>query len=326
MRSRSPRRSSFWAASAAATLASLMATAPARAVEPAPPELYDELTEEQATEADQFALNNAIATVFHEAGHMLVSEFSLPVLGKEEDAVDGLAVLLLLEAEDEDFNSAVEDWANIWFLSAGAKEDEADDIAFWDSHGLDEQRAYATVCLMVGKDKERFQDFAQSIDYPEYRAEECLGEYQSQLQSWEKVLKPHEASKSDKTAFTITYAPTKNPQLAYFREIIKTAGVMEMVAAAFSGSYKLKDGIKLTATECGVANAFWSADDREMTLCYEDLLNSAELDAQWYIDNPDGEEQQAEDEDAVEAEDTDEASPPRQRQPIVPQAGTSRSG
>ncbi|WP_454745216.1 DUF4344 domain-containing metallopeptidase [Ciceribacter selenitireducens] len=325
MRSISLRRSSFWAAPAAAALASLMAAAPARAVEPEPPKLYEELTEEQSTEADQFALNNAIATVFHEAGHMLVSEFSLPVLGKEEDAVDGLAVLLLLEAEDEDFNSAVEDWANIWFLSAGAKEDEEDN-AFWDSHGLDEQRAYATVCLMVGKDKERFQDFAQSIDYPEYRAEECLGEYQSQLQSWEKVLKPHEAGKNDKTKFKITYAPTKDPQLAYFREMIKTAGVMEMVAAAFSGSYKLKDGIKLTATECGVANAFWSADDREMTLCYEDLLNSAELDAQWYIDNPDGEEATGEDEDTVEEEDADEASPPRQRQPILPQAGASRSG
>jgi hypothetical protein len=325
MRSISLRRSSFWAAPAAAALASLMAAAPARAVEPEPPKLYEELTEEQSTEADQFALNNAIATVFHEAGHMLVSEFSLPVLGKEEDAVDGLAVLLLLEAEDEDFNSAVEDWANIWFLSAGAKEDEEDN-AFWDSHGLDEQRAYATVCLMVGKDKERFNDFAQSIDYPEYRAVECLGEYQSQLQSWEKVLKPHEAGKNDKTKFKITYAPTKDPQLAYFREMIKTAGVMEMVAAAFSGSYKLKDGIKLTATECGVANAFWSADDREMTLCYEDLLNSAELDAQWYIDNPDGEEATGEDENTVEEEDTDEASPPRQRQPILPQAGASRSG
>ncbi len=325
MRSRSPRRSSFWAAPAAAALASFMAATPALAVEPAPPKIYDELTEEQATEADQFVLNNAIATVFHEAGHMLVSEFSLPVLGKEEDAVDGLAVLLLLEAEDEDFNSAVEDWANVWFLSAGAKEDE-EDVAFWDSHGLDEQRAYSTVCLMVGKDAKRFQDFAASIDYPEYRAQECLGEYQSQLQSWEKVLKPHEAGKNDKTKFNITYAPTRDPQLAYFRDIIKNAGVMEMVAAAFSGSYKLKDGIKLTATECGVANAFWSADDREMTLCYEDLLNSAELDAQWYIDNPDGEEATGEDEDTVEEEDTDEARPPPSRDVGSPRAGASHSG
>lgn len=289
MNARSSFRKSSLTASFGIALGLLIGSQPVMAAEPAPPKIYDELTEEQATEADQFTLNNAIATVFHEAGHMLVSEFSLPVLGKEEDAVDGLAVLLLLEAEDEDFNSAVEDWANVWFLSAGTKEDE-EDMAFWDSHGLDEQRAYATVCMMMGKDQKRFKDFADSIDFPEYRAEECVEEYQSQLNSWNKVLLPHEAKKTDKTNFTITYAPTKDPQLAYFRDLIKNAGVMEMVAAAFSGSYKLKDGIKLTATECGVANAFWSPGDREMTLCYEDLLNSAQLDAQWYIDNPDGEE------------------------------------
>lgn len=319
------RRSPLRTVAALAVATSLLGGQPARAVEAKPPELYGEITAEQAAEADQFALNNAIATVFHEAGHMLISEFSLPVLGKEEDAVDALAVLLLLEAEDEDFNSVVEDWANVWFLTASAKEDE-EDIAFWDSHGLDEQRAYSTVCLMVGKDKKGFHDFAQSIEYPEYRAEECLVEYQSLLRSWEKVLGPHEAAKGDKTAFKITYAPTKDPRLAHFRELIKTAGVMEMVAAAFSGSYKLKDGIKLTAAECGEANAFWSADDREMTLCYEDLLNSAELDAQWYIDNPDGEEDTAEDEEAVEDRDAGQPSPPRVRDAGSPRAGGSRSG
>lgn len=319
------RRSPMRTVAALAVATSLLGGQPARAVEAKPPELYGEITAEQAAEADQFALNNAIATVFHEAGHMLISEFSLPVLGKEEDAVDALAVLLLLEAEDEDFNSVVEDWANVWFLTASAKEDE-EDVAFWDSHGLDEQRAYSTVCLMVGKDKKRFHDFAQSIEYPEYRAEECLVEYQSLLRSWEKVLGPHEAAKGDKTAFKITYAPTKDPRLAHFRELIKTAGVMEMVAAAFSGSYKLKDGIKLTAAECGEANAFWSADDREMTLCYEDLLNSAELDAQWYIDNPDGEEDSAEDEEAVEDRDAGQPSPPRVRDAGSPRAGGSRSG
>ncbi|MBW8284526.1 MAG: DUF4344 domain-containing metallopeptidase [Rhizobium sp.] len=319
------RRSPMRTVAALAVATSLLGGQPARAVEAKPPELYGEITAEQAAEADQFALNNAIATVFHEAGHMLISEFSLPVLGKEEDAVDALAVLLLLEAEDEDFNSVVEDWANVWFLTASAKEDE-EDVAFWDSHGLDEQRAYSTVCLMVGKDKKRFHDFAQSIEYPEYRAEECLVEYQSLLRSWEKVLGPHEAAKGDKTAFKITYAPTKDPRLAHFRDLIKAAGVMEMVAAAFSGSYKLKDGIKLTAAECGEANAFWSADDREMTLCYEDLLNSAELDAQWYIDNPDGEEDTAEDEEAVEDRDAGQPSPPRVRDAGSPRAGGSRSG
>ncbi|MFY8102162.1 MAG: DUF4344 domain-containing metallopeptidase, partial [Allorhizobium sp.] len=46
----------------------------------------EELTEEQVQEGQQFVINNAIFILFHEAGHMLVSEFNLPVLGREEDA------------------------------------------------------------------------------------------------------------------------------------------------------------------------------------------------------------------------------------------------
>jgi hypothetical protein len=268
----------------------LLVAAPAGAVEPEPPELYTELTEEQAEEVDQFVLNTAIATVFHEAGHMLISEFSLPVLGKEEDAVDGLASVLLLEAEDEDLNVVVEDWANVWFLIAGAAEED-DELAFWDGHGLDEQRAYSTICAMVGKNAERFAYFAESVDFPEYRTEQCTDEYQSLVASWGKVLAPYEAEEGDTTKFIIKYKPTSNPQLAYFRDMIVEAELLEMVEEVFSGTYKLKDGIRLTAAECGVANAFWSPDEREMTLCYEDLLNSANLDAQWYIDNPDDDEE-----------------------------------
>lgn len=261
----------------------------AGAVEPEPPELYAELWEEQVEEVERFVLNTAIATVFHESGHMLVSELSLPVLGREEDAVDGLATILLLEAEDEELNVVVEDWANIWFLVAGAAEED-DSLAFWDAHGLDEQRAYNTICMMVGKNPERFEDFAASVDFPDYRKEQCAYEYQNLKASWGAVLEPHKADEGESTDFTIEYKPTDNPQLAYFRDMIVEAGLMEMVRDVFSGTYRLKDGIRLTAAECGVANAFWSPGDREMTLCYEDLLNSANLDSQWYIDNPEEEE------------------------------------
>lgn len=280
---------------ALAVISPLLAASPAGAVEPEPPELYGELTEEQAEEADQFVLNTAIATVFHEAGHMLVSEFSLPVLGREEDAVDGLATVILLEAEDEDLNVVVEDWANVWFLIAAAAEEGAE-LAVWDAHGLDEQRAYSTICAMLGKNAERFAHFAESVDFPEYRAEECALEYQSLVASWGTVLAPHEAEEGDTTRFIIEYKPTSNPQLAYFRDMIVEAELLEMVEHVFSGTYKLKNGIRLTAAECGVANAFWSPSDREMTLCYEDLLQSANLDAQWYIDNPDEEEGDEEEE------------------------------
>jgi hypothetical protein len=269
-------------------LASMLASAaafPAFAQKAEPPDLYAQLSDDQSEEADEFAVDNAIATVFHESGHMLVSEFKLPVLGREEDAVDALAAILLLEANDDDFDNVARDFANVWFLSAGSN-DNNDDLAFWDVHGLDEQRAYNTVCWMVGKDAEKFKDFADSIDFPKERAEQCPQEYANLLTSWNKVLEPYVAGEGEKTDFEIVYEPTSNPMLAYFRNKIKEAGVLETVRETFSGSYRLHDGIKLVAAECGQANAFWNPGERQMTLCYEDVLNSAMLDAQWYIDNP----------------------------------------
>ena len=60
------------------------------------PALAQELTEEQAAEAMEFAMHDAVFTLYHETGHLLVHELDLPVLGKEEDAADALAVILIL--------------------------------------------------------------------------------------------------------------------------------------------------------------------------------------------------------------------------------------
>ena len=56
-------------------------------------------------DAMTFALHDAAFTMYHEVGHLLVGELGLPVLGKEEDAVDAWATIWLLEfdeAEDSD--------------------------------------------------------------------------------------------------------------------------------------------------------------------------------------------------------------------------------
>ncbi len=96
-------------------------------------------------------IGNSTFIMFHEAGHMLISELGLPVLGREEDAVDTLSAILLLEGRDETLDQAITDSADGWFLS-GEQMAEDDEYAFWDSHGIDDQRAYQIVCMMVGHD------------------------------------------------------------------------------------------------------------------------------------------------------------------------------
>ena len=44
----------------------------------------------------EFVAGNALFTLGHELGHAVISEFNLPVLGREEDAADSFATLALL--------------------------------------------------------------------------------------------------------------------------------------------------------------------------------------------------------------------------------------
>jgi Putative metallopeptidase len=57
---------------------------------------FKNLTHEQRAQTVEFVAGNLLFVLFHELGHALVSEMGLPVLGKEEDAVDAYAVLAML--------------------------------------------------------------------------------------------------------------------------------------------------------------------------------------------------------------------------------------
>src|SRR3954469_1446355 len=52
------------------------------------PQLRDQLIE--------FIIGNTLFTLTHELGHAVISEFQLPVIGREEDAADALPTLALL--------------------------------------------------------------------------------------------------------------------------------------------------------------------------------------------------------------------------------------
>ena len=255
---------------------------------PAMPENLAKLTEEQQEETKNFAIGNSTFVLFHESGHMLVSEFGLPVLGKEEDAVDSLSSLMLLEAEDKDtFGQAMKDAAYGWFMSAQETENSDADPAYWDEHSLDQQRAYAMVCMMLGKDEAGYKDFAEEVEYPKDRIEQCKYEYERTAATWFGLLDPHKVDPEQKTAFEINYEEPTDPRLAYWAAIAKEQGLLEMIEATYSGMYDLKDGIKVTAKTCGVENAFWAPGDRELTFCYELMAYYGDIDAKWYADNPD---------------------------------------
>lgn len=253
-----------------------------------------DLTEDEVKEAVQFVYGNALFVLLHETGHMFISELQLPVLGREEDAVDALSSVLLLEARDETLDTAITDSADGWFLSDDERKKAGGEEAFWDAHALDRQRAYQMVCMMVGQDAEGFKEFADSLDFPDSRREECKFEYEKTRDSWSNLLAPHAQPEGGKNNFAITYEEV-GPELEAYRNILKESGLLETVAGTFANFYKLNDGIQFIATSCGQPNAFWIPGERKLVYCYELAGYHDQLISKWLIENRDtGDQEQAE--------------------------------
>ncbi|ABV89492.1 DUF4344 domain-containing metallopeptidase [Shewanella pealeana] len=128
-------------------------------------------------------------TLGHEYGHAYIYANEVIVLGREEDAVDTLATLLLI--------NAFEDGAEIALSAADlfALEDEdIDELVeddFSDEHSLDAQRYHATVCLIYGSDPDKYASLLAGSEQDAEQATErgamCEQEYARQNDNWERL-------------------------------------------------------------------------------------------------------------------------------------------
>lgn len=261
-------RGAFWRAIRPVALAAILAFA----AQPGQADSIDDdlegLAEEDVQSVVEFAMSNVVFFLYHEAGHMLISELGLPVLGREEDAVDMLATLLLLHGETEAADQALVDSVDGWILSSQARIDDGEEEDLSGAHALDEQRAYTMTCLMVGKDADMFQESADDLEVSDDRRAECEGEYRLARDSWFGLLDRHTAAKSNPGQFKIRYLEPEDESLKDYAELLRQAEVLEGLAHVLA-AYKLPHKVTIAAGECGEANAFWSPDDRQITLCYE---------------------------------------------------------
>src|SRR3954465_2505429 len=154
----------------------------------------------------EFAVGNMLFVLLHEAGHGLISDLGLPVLGREEDAVDQFATVTMLEMKTEFTHRTLVNSAKSWLISDRRARDEGEVVTYYDNHGLDLQRAYNIICLMVGSDNDRFEDLANEVNLPEDRQEGCMADYSNASWSWNRVLKPHQrAPDQQRTTYQIVY-------------------------------------------------------------------------------------------------------------------------
>lgn len=142
-------------------------------------------------ERNLILMGEAHFVLYHEVGHAMVDMFDIPVVGREEDAVDGLATILavsVLERPELAVGAA---------LAFDSQDDPNEDFAqkdYWDVHSLDAQRYYNILCWVHGGAPELCDDLVVKLvpeDWFETRAGECEHEFEKLRENWSKLLGPH---------------------------------------------------------------------------------------------------------------------------------------
>lgn len=140
---------------------------------------------------DQIADMVGGATVFfffHELGHCLIDVWDLPATGREEDAVDQLAMVILLDGTPEGQNMVLN---GARFFALNSEEGEAGNLAFWGVHSFNQQRFYDILCLVYGSNPVNNKKFISENLLPRDRAGGCSQEYKRVDRAWERLLTPY---------------------------------------------------------------------------------------------------------------------------------------
>ncbi len=223
---------------------------------------------ELGVDPTSFIEGNLYFLAYHEVGHALISEFDIPVVGREEDAVDQLATWIMAPADKDEPADYLIGAIKGWFTFADATPLSA--IQWWDEHGTDRQRGYQIACLLYGSNPERFKATADAIDLPDQRRETCEADSSLNQSAWARLLADHAHPVGEdgaKENVSVRYEPTND--YADDQRYLKELHLLEDVAELMATGYKLQPGIVVKAEECGVANSFWQSDNRTIIICYE---------------------------------------------------------
>lgn len=140
------------------------------------------ITEKQA------ALDSLLHTLLHELGHAYVADQNIPVLGKEEDAVDNFANVLLLNYVENGDEVAIS--AADLFAYEDQQVEAFENLDFIDEHSLDIQRYYYTLCLIYGSNPDQHSQLLNEIDkeYKKEREDICQEEFMRVTENWKTYL------------------------------------------------------------------------------------------------------------------------------------------
>jgi len=253
----------------------------ARALENGPNQRRDsrhqEVDHQKSRETVEFVAGNMLFVLVHEMAHVLISEMHVPVLGHEEDAADAFAATRMIIVGNAFTHRVLAQAALGWFLSDLRNREHGRPVAYYEIHGLDRQRAYQIVCLMVGSDPNKFKELADTTKLPEARQDSCQGDYADAVWSWKKALEPYARSGDHpKTDIVVQYGDGEG-RFDNFARLFSSIRLLETIAEAAADRWALPRPLTLEMRGCGRSDAHWNFPTGKITLCYEIAAEVAQL-------------------------------------------------
>jgi Putative metallopeptidase len=235
------------------------------------------LSEKQRESLVNFITGNMLFVMLHELGHGAVSEFNIPITGREEDSADNFAIVNLLQVGSAFSHRILVEATRGWFLSDRRDRDDKEPLEFYDEHSLDKQRAYQIVCVMVGSNPVEFKDLADQTKLPEDRQKSCKHDYDTAASGWGAELKPHRRSADQpKTKIDVVYGDGKG-QYDVYAQGFRSLRLLDVVADRATDEFVWPVPFVLETQACGFINAKWVTETHKLTICYELAEDFADL-------------------------------------------------
>ena len=220
-------------------------------------------------EIAEFMAGNTLFVLLHELAHTAASQMQIPALDRKEDAVDSFAVTQLVKLSSGFPDRVLEESARGWFLSDQRGQENGDPVQYYDEHGIDQERAYQIVCLMVGTGEDKYKHLAAATKLPKDRQESCAEDFSTASNTWDMTLKPHLRSPDQpKTKIDVVYGDATG-KLEAAAQALRAMRLLETVAERMADTYAWPAPFAIEMQSCGYANAQWLPKARKLALCYE---------------------------------------------------------
>lgn len=136
---------------------------------------------------DTASIDVLIHTILHELGHALIAMYDIPILGREEDAVDNLGNIILIDyfKDGDDILLTNADIYDVYANETKVLEEQV----FMGEHSLDLQRFYSMLCFVYASNPEKYERMLNQYEVPDYRKDICIEDVNIISSSWYRVLK-----------------------------------------------------------------------------------------------------------------------------------------